>query len=1004
MIVPRSTYRVQFHAGFTFTDALALLPYLDALGIGALYASPIQMPRANSQHGYDICDHNQFNPELGTAADFDALAAALRERSMGLLLDVVPNHMGVNDQRNLWWVDVLENGRSSIYAPFFDIDWDPAAIRLRDKVLLPVLGDQYGVILERGELKLTFEEGAFKLAYWEHSFPIAPGNFDVLLNYRLQELIDSLGSDDPAVQELQSIITAIGYLPSRSETAPERIAERNREKEIIKRRLALLEAGSTPVRETIEATLAHFNGTVGEPRSFDLLDQLIDQQAYRLAFWRVATEEINYRRFFDINDLAAIRVELPEVFSATHQLVFELLHSGKATGLRIDHPDGLWNPAAYFAQLQETYGAGGNGGSRTVPTADNGAYGAEGGGGSRTAPTLYVVVEKILSENEELPADWAVAGTTGYDMLNDLNGIFVESANARRFNKIYADVLAQDNERFGAYADLVNARKKQIMLVSLSSEVNALSNMLDRLSERTRRYRDYTLNSLTFAIREVLAAVPIYRTYISGPEGASEHDANFIRAAVADAKRRNPRTAAAIFDFIGDTLLLKNLYDFAPQEQAEVLHFVMKFQQMSGPVMAKGVEDTLFYVYNRLVSLNEVGGHPEHFGVSVKQFHERNAYRLRCWPQTMTGSSTHDTKRGEDVRAIINVLSEMPREWRSMVSRWSRQNARKKIAGAPSRNDEYLLYQTLIGAWDEEDKGTGGQEDKENPLDTAMPAPKDHPRTPAPTPTFIARITEYMHKATKEAKVHTSWVNPDEAYDNAVRSFVERVLDTKKRNVFLESFVPFQRRVAYFGRFNALSQLLLKLTAPGVPDIYQGCELWNLSLVDPDNRRPVDYAVRQQMLNDLRERSVSAERIALLSELVEQAADGRIKLFATWQLLELRRRQPELFTAGDYQPLTVSGPQTANVVAFSRATAAAQMVAVAPRLVYSLLAGNERPPHGPEVWGDSWLPLAQFPPGTALRNLFSNETLVVGEQEGVAGLPMAEVLAHFPVALLENRE
>ena len=994
--VPRSTYRLQLSANFDFADARALLSYLAQLGISELYFSPMQTPRANSVHGYDICDHNQLNPALGGVAAFDDLASELVAQGMGLIIDVVPNHMGIDDPRNLWWSDVLENGPGSSYAPFFDIDWNPASISLRDKVLLPVLGDQYGVILERGELKLSFEEGVFALRYWDHHFPIAPDSFDALLGHRLAQLSAELGDEHADLQELQSIITAVGYLPARGETARERIAERNREKEIIKRRLAALYTGSPGVRDTIDATLADYNGDPTAPGSFDMLDALINRQAYRLAFWRVATEEINYRRFFDINDLAAISVERPEVFQATHRLIFELLSAGKASGLRIDHPDGLWNPPAYFRQLQEGYllawaAARLASDDETLPAnladqvhrwVERAVLEPASQPGDHPRWPLYVVAEKILSADEPLPEEWAVDGTTGYDMLNDLNGIFVDPASARRFDQIYADFLAYDGERLGPYADLVNARKKQIMLVALASEVNALSNLLDRLSEKTRRYRDFTLNSLTFAIREIIAALPIYRTYIDGPQGPHPRDSAFINAAVEEAKQRNPRTASAIFDFIGATLLLSNLADFAEEHHDEVLHFVMKFQQISGPVMAKGVEDTLFYGYNRLVSLNEVGGHPEHFGTSVEHFHQRNSYRMRRWPHTMTATSTHDTKRSEDVRARINVLSELPREWRTMLGRWSRQNARKKIGTWPTRNDEYLFYQTLIGIWPEPELSAVDAE----PL--------------APNPAFSERIIEYMLKAAKEAKVHTSWVNPDAEYDGALREFVQRTLASARRNPFLASFLPFQRRVAYFGRLNALSQALLKLAAPGVPDIYQGCELWNLSLVDPDNRRPVDYALRQVCLAQLKAREADEDRLALVAELLENAFNGRVKLYVTWKLLELRRTQPQIFAEGDYRPLTAHGLKAANVVAFARAAASSQAIAVAPRLVVGLTGGVERLPLGDEVWGETWLELPQLQAGEALRNLFTADLLHVDKRDGVAGLPLSSVLAHFPVALL----
>ncbi|MEI7770517.1 MAG: malto-oligosyltrehalose synthase [Chloroflexales bacterium] len=948
--MPRATYRLQLNAGFTFADAARVIAYLDDLGVSTAYASPMLTPRAGSTHGYDITDHGTLNPDLGGEDGFERLSAALRSRAMGLILDVVPNHMGIGDLRNGWWSDVLENGPSSIYAGYFDIDWAPVSAPLRGKVLLPVLGDQYGEVLERGEIQLRYADGAFSVAYWEHRFPLSPHSYSDLLTHRLEQLIADLGADSQDVIELQSIITSVKYLPPRTEADPERIAERNREKEIVKRRLGQLYQTSQPLRQAIEITLAEYNGDPRDPHSFDLLDGLLEQQPYRLAFWRVATEEINYRRFFDINDLAAIRVELPGVFDATHRLIFRLLAEGRASGLRIDHPDGLWDPAGYFRQLQ----------ARALASVGR---------------PIYIVVEKILSLGESLPEDWAVSGTTGYDFLNELNGIFVDQAARRTLDRLYADVAGPQP----AYANLANSKKKEIMLVSLASEINALSHALDQLTEHNRRYRDFTLNSLTFAIREVIACLPIYRTYITGPDTITQRDVRYIEAAVREARRRNPRTAAAIFDFLCDTLTLRNLGSFAAEAREDVLRFVMKFQQISGPVMAKGVEDTSFYVYNRLVSLNEVGGHPEHFGDTLGGLHQRAAARAARWPQAMLASTTHDTKRSEDVRARINVISELPREWRQLVTRWGRLNAAKRAEGEagpmPSRNDEYLLYQTLVGAWPE----------------IAGPA-----SVPAG---FKERIAAYMEKATREAKVHTSWINPSPGYDAAVQGFVAEILNGRRSRAFIESIGAFSRKVAFFGRINSLAQTLIKLTAPGVPDIYQGSELWDLSLVDPDNRRPVDYGLRAQILAELREREGAGDLAGLAVELLEQAGDGRIKLYLTERALGLRRERPALFAEGGYTPLEAVGEKAEHVAAFSRRLSDAEAISVAPRLSLRLACGEQRPPLG-ELWGETWLPLPGVAAGTAYTNILTGEVLAAQERDNATGLAMRDALAIFPVALL----
>ena len=985
--IPRATYRLQFNRNFTFAAAQPLVAYLADLGISDLYASPLLKACAGSDHGYDICDHSQLNPEIGTLEEFDALTDALRERGIGLVFDMVPNHMGIADPSNGWWMDVLENGPSSLYATTFDIDWHPVKRELANKVLLPILGDQYGDVLESGQLRLSYENGAFFLHYWDTVLPIAPHTYDRILGYRLDALIAQLGADDEHLLELESILTALGYLPATDETDAEKMAERHREKEVIKRRIAALSDASPEIRESITAALDAFN--TADEAGIEMLDDLLDMQPYRPAFWRVAAEEINYRRFFDVNQLAAIRVEAPEVFAATHALVFRLLAEGKATSLRIDHPDGLWDPPHYFRQLQEQYILACVRARMPEHDADEAgeleeavrtwfdAYVA-----NDDAPPLplYVVAEKILTEGETLPENWLVAGTTGYDFLNDVNGLFVDARHRKAVDEIYARFTGNQT----AFTNLTNATKKMIMLISLASEINALAYQLERISERNRSYRDFTLNSLTFAIREVIACLPVYRTYTTDATATvTHHDVQYVEAAVAEAKRRNSRTASQLFDFLGDTLLLRNITSFRPEDQPRLIAFVMKFQQITGPVMAKGIEDTAFYVYNRLVSLNEVGGHPVQFGVSVAEFHQRNAARARRWPHTMLASSTHDTKRSEDVRARIDALSEMPEEWRGALNRWGRINARAKteIAGEryPDRNAEYLLYQTLLGAW-----------------------PLDFP-TPASFGEFRERIAAYMLKAEKEAKTHTSWINPNEAYDRALQKFVENVLAEGERNAFLADFAPLQRRVAFFGQWSALAQEFLKLTSPGVPDIYQGTELWDFSLVDPDNRRLVDYNRRRAMLADLRARADCPDcgGVALARELTEMSDDGRIKLFVVSRTLDFRCAHDALFTNGDYRPLDAQGMKAGHVCAFARSTGDDAAFIVAPRLVVGLTGGAAEPPLGADIWGDTWLALPPEYADRRFRNVFTGEELSATNHDGAPGLLLAALCAHFPIALLE---
>ncbi len=992
--IPRATYRLQFGPALTFREAKDLVSYFDDLGISDLYASPLFKPCSDEGHGYDICDHQQLNPAVGSQEEFESLSGVLQSRGMGLILDVVPNHMGIG-KNNLWWMDVLENGPSSTFSCYFDIDFHPTKPELENRVLLPILEDQYGKVLESGKFRLAIEEGAFFIYYYDHKLPVAPFTYSKILGYPIEALTQTLGKEDERLQELQSILTALNYLPPQTELAPEKIEERKREKEVIKRRIATLYRNSPEVRSAVDWAIQAFNGTVGDARSFNLLDDLLGAQSYRPAFWRVAIDEINYRRFFDITSLAAIRMELPPVFEEAHQFIFRLLTEGRITGLRVDHPDGLWNPDRYFRQLQENYilcmaQSGPAGVSRAEPQKDilgESVTRRMVEHPERDEPLfwpLYVVAEKILCAGESLPRDWAVFGTTGYEFLNLVNGLFVDSGNRKAFDRIYSHFIGTQIH----FGNLVNSSKKMIMLISLASEIQALSHQLERLSEKNRWYRDFTLNSLTFAIREVIAGLPVYRTYINGPDGVPLRDQKYIETAVEEAKRRNPRTAEAIFDFIRDTLLLRNLQNFPEEDRTKLVRFVMQFQQVTGPVMAKALEDTAFYIYNRLVSLNEVGGHPEQFGISVTEFHQQNLERQQKWPHSLLATSTHDTKRSEDVRARLNVLSEIPGEWRAALSRWSRLNASTKILVdgqlAPDRNDEYLLYQTLVGAWPMENLPSSAVGEFNR---------------------FRERIAAYMEKATLEAKVHTSWVNRNEEYDAAVQNFVLQVLDNRGKKRFLSDLQVFQFRVAYFGQFNSLGQVLIKLTSPGVPDIYQGTELWDFSLVDPDNRRPVDYPRRRSLLVELKNRVNEAgqDLIPMARELLEHGQDGRIKLYLIYRTLNFRRLHPRLFSSGSYLPLEGMGPMKDHVCTFARTREDEVILVAVPRLVVRLTGGKEQPPLGEEIWKDTWLALPADWVNRTLINLYTGERISVSKKDQVSGLPLAEVFRNFPVAVLEMK-
>ncbi len=983
--IPRATYRLQFGPDLSFKQAAAIVPYLHDLGISDAYASPVLAACPGSTHGYDICDPSRLNPNLGGADDFAALVTALQHHEMGLILDMVPNHMGITPPHNAWWMEVLENGPAAPAADMFDIDWDPIKPEFKDKVMLPILEDQYGRVLEDGKLVLVYKAGAFFIYYGPVELPVNPRSYATIMTECLDDLVGTLDESNEHLLEYQSILTALGHLPPLTADAPALRVERSREKEIIKRRLAALAEASAEVRAAVEAGVEAFKGRPGEPASFDKLHALLEAQAYRLAFWRVAAEEINYRRFFDINDLAAIRVERPEVFRATHDLVLRLLAEGQATGLRIDHPDGLWNPARYFRRLQESYLAYSLETRLGQPPEGEMWEGAAAAWLDRRANgrpvwPLYVVAEKILSEREPLPPDWTVYGTTGYDFLNAVNGLFVERENAARFDNIYRRFSRMELD----FEELVTRSKELMMRISLASEVNTLGHRLERIEEKNRRYRDFTLNGVTAAIREVMTSLEIYRTYIRPGEPVSARDERYLAAAVANARRRNPRLAGSLFDFVGDTLLLRNLPEFRPEDRADVLEFVMQFQQVSGPLMAKGVEDTAFYVYNRLVSLNEVGGSPDEFGLSLPAFHAQNTERLARWPHAMLATSTHDTKRSEDVRARLNVLSEMPDLWAAALARWRSFNDRFKspVDGqpAPDRNDEILFYQTLIGVWP---FAADGAEDL---------------LLPPAAPAFTAvrdRIRVYMQKATNEAKIHTSWINPNKAYDAAIDGFIDRVMDPARAARFLGDVLNLARRVAYYGQFNSLAQLLLKLTAPGIPDVYQGTELWDLSLVDPDNRRPVDYELRQRLLAELRERT-GTDRQELARDLLARGGDGRLKLYVIKTALEFRRDHAGLFAGGDYRPLVALGSKARHACVFSRSRRDETILVIVPRLVFGLTDGLLRPPVGPEVWADTRLKLPDTLAGRPYRELFTGQAIPVKGDE----LPLADILADFPVAIL----
>jgi malto-oligosyltrehalose synthase len=950
--IPRATYRVQLNAGFTFRDLTAIVPYLAALGISHVYCSPYFRARAGSAHGYDVVDHNSFNPEIGTREEFDRLVAELRAHGMGHILDIVPNHVGVMGSDNAWWMDVLENGQASIYADYFDIDWNPVNAALADKVLMPVLAEPYGVVLERGDLQLQFERalGSFAIHYHEHRMPLDPRTYP--------RIIDGVLAIERS-SELENLRRLFGTLPDRRGPTPEQIAERNRDKEAHKLALAALVAADAGVSAALDRALVTLAGVPGDPVSFDPLHELLESQAFRLAYWRVASDDVNYRRFFDVNDLAALRVENEAVFEATHRLVLELIGSGALDGLRIDHSDGLYDPLGYFRRLAARI---------AQATAAAGA-----------SHYVYLVAEKITASFERLPADWPLHGETGYHFANVVNRLLVDTASKGRMGRIYRSFVGEPRQ----WSDIAYECQHRVLRKSLASELTTAANLLARIAHGDRQTRDFTLASLWRALAEVIACFPVYRTYVT--DGVSETDRRYIDWAIAAARRRGSSIELPVFDFVRSALLLE-LPAQSESARARMRRFAMKFQQITAPITAKGIEDTALYRFNLLVSLNEVGGEPDLYGSSVSAFHTDAQYRARHWPHEMLTTSTHDTKRSEDVRARIGVLSEMPSDWRRAVDRWRRLNRtrRREIRGmpAPSPDDEYLLYQTLTGSW---------------PLEEADEAALD---------AYRARIEAYMLKAAREAKARTSWAAPDTEYEEALTQFIRAALERREGNLFFADFCAFIRRIVRFGLLNGLSQTLLKLTAPGVPDIYQGNELWDFSLVDPDNRRPVDYDVRRRLLEALA--GDPAERARVVRALADDVADPRCKLLLHLSILELRRRDPELFRLGEYLPLKVTGRRAGHLCAFARRLEGRLAVVLAPRLYLKLMGagsasddGRQRPPLGAEVWADTAVQLPSNP-DTPLRGVLDGGEVPRMGGDGPPRISAAAAIQSFPVALLTS--
>jgi (1->4)-alpha-D-glucan 1-alpha-D-glucosylmutase len=909
---PGSTYRLQFHSAFRFVDGRDLVPYLSDLGVSDLYSSPRYKARRGSSHGYDIANPLRVNSELGTEEDFDEMALKLQHYSMGLLLDTVPNHMAASYE-NPWWMDVLENGQSSAYASYFDINWHPATTKAaflqENRVLLPILGELYGDVLASGKLSLKIEDTGIYVRYYDARMPLDPKTYTVILRHCIDHA--------DGLSEVPELLQALEKLPHRDEPGTEQILERRRSKDRIKEALWRCYQENADVKHAMDESLAFFAGSV------DDLDGLLSQQAFRLAYWKIGYEEINYRRFFDINELVGLRVESPAVFENANRKILELARSGKVTGLRVDHIDGLWAPECFLKRLQA---------------------GTEG---------LYIVVEKILGRDEALPRCWPVAGTTGYDFLNALNGIFVDPVGLARLEEIYS----RHSGNYLPFAELCYRSSKDVMNTLFRGDVNSLVHYLGAIAARHRQARDIRLSELLDLLVEVTACLPVYRTYVHAFT-VSDSDRGYIERTLDLARRRTSTETIsdAAFDFLRTVLLVEPPAYLAEFKQ-EWLDFVMRWQQFSGPVMAKGLEDTAAYRHNSLLSLNEVGGDPlrERPPLQLSEFHEFNRKRLEEWPDTMNATATHDTKRGEDVRARLNVLTEMPDEWDRRLDRWMGWNSSRKTAVngglAPNAAEEILIYQTLLGAW---------------------------PTVPDEIAGFPARVKEFLCKALREAKQNSSWLAPHEPYEHAVQDFVDRILADEEQ--FRPDFLEFQETLRRLGARNGLSQVVLKIAAPGIPDFYQGTELWNYSLVDPDNRRPVDFKRRIAMLEGLRRREVE-DRIALIRDLAANPLQDEIKLYVTYRALQFRKSHPALFAHGDYVPLTARGVHAERVCAFARCCDNRWLVVVAPRWTSGL-----------DEWGGTELILPDGVP-TEWKDVITG--LIP------PSFRVGDLLAEFPVAMLE---
>lgn len=917
--IPGTTYRLQLNKDFAFNSTVRIFKYLHKLGIHDIYLSPIWNARNGSMHGYDVVEPSELNPELGTPEDFMNFKNEIRKYGFGWLQDIVPNHMAY-DSENQMLTDLLENGKNSRYYNFFDIDWNHPHASVRNRILAPFLGKLYQECLENGEIKLKYDLKGFSVNYYDRRLPVKMETYAEILSYGINSLVGILGRQNPDIIKYLGIVYFLRALPSAEE-----IDERYYQIMFVKEIMWELYNRNDTIKESVDKTLNALNGTPGNPSSFDHLDNILREQNFRLCFWKVAAEEINYRRFFNINELISLKMEDENVYKRTHSLIIELIKEGTITGLRIDHVDGLYNPAAYLKRLREE------------------------------GENLFLLVEKILARNEILPENWSVEGTTGYDFLNYVNSLFIDRKNVKAFTSVYQGFI----KKLLHNHDIAHEKKRLIIRARMAGEVEKLAYLVESISSGDRAGIDITMHGLKAALEEILTFFPVYRTYITRNDYSSQ-DHKYIDYVIEKSRKFNPRYSKEI-EYIG-SILKMNFSEHIPERQKELaLDFIMKFQQLTGPLMAKGFEDTALYVYNRFISLNEVGGEPGQFGRDPEIFHDFILKRFEQWKHSMNASSTHDTKRGEDMRARLNVLSEIPEEWEQKIILWNNINRKHKTVvrkkNAPERNDEYFLYQSIIGVF---------------PLDINE------------LPDFKERMKEYIVKAVREAKVHTAWIKPDEEYENAYLSFADKILSDDSE--FLKDLIPFAAKISFYGIYNSLSQMIIKILAPGVPDIYQSSELWNFSLVDPDNRRPVDYELRERMLDKI----ISEEENINIQKLINEPAAGEIKMFILHKLLQERKRAPSLYSEGTYKPLYAEGKLNNNIIGFTREHNGKYALILTARFLTKIIKYGQ--PYNPEIWKDTKIRLNIK---DKLRNIFTGE--LYNPEESTR---LTEILLQAPFAVL----